>query len=877
MNKKTIVLGLASSLILMAAADIPSVYATITDDVAIGMEEVNKDNITFSTDVDINEIDESYMDYFTKLEISYSNEGKFILQMPESKVYEIIIDENSSIETLDNNQLSILLTEENSSMEFILNNTTINEEYRVTITIQVIDGNVKFQIDSITKEETEVVEEPQNDTSTDDTIEDTIEDTKEEIVNESEEESESDEVEISEEEPVEEAGESDEVIVEDAVEQEKIVESKGEIQSQPMLMMAAISAKEPTLENGFYTVQPGDTFNKIAGKLGLSTLQLRVYNPQITNINIITVGSKLAATREAVESRLSPEEKAHLYKGNGSSQFKTPSEFFQYLFPFARELANAPGEERLYVSIMLAQAALESGYGKSALASPPYNNLTGIKRKGNEDYVKMWTREETKDKESFYVLADFKVFPTYYDALKGNADLIRYRGFYDEVWVKNSPTYQDAVIALDKSPYATDNAYGSKIARIIRDYNLNQYDFDTILSTESTNYFADVKHNNSGIYTLPKFVNGAILYTSHKFNGETVRVTEEATTESGVFSKLVRLTDNSTIGWIKKADLLTYTPILSTVPTDYYGTVLPNNRGIYTHPKGTYGAILYTSYKYNNKNVRVVEEATTKDGVFVKINDINDGRTVGWINKSDLSEYDKILDQRSVEYYGHVRANNDGIYTNPKGTLGSTLYTSYKYNWKNVKIVEEVTTINGTFARIVTDNNKHTIGWIKKSDLAIYDSKSTAFYAQVHPNNGGIFTAPEPITGKVLYTTYKFNWKTVFVSDEVTIAGKTYAKLSRVNDNSQIGWIKRSDLVAYTTIQSSMKTNYVAQVNGSNSGIYTLPKGSYGAKLYTSYKFNWKDVRVVEEAQTQNDTYAKIVRMEDGSFIGWINKSDLNF
>jgi LysM repeat protein len=42
-----------------------------------------------------------------------------------------------------------------------------------------------------------------------------------------------------------------------------------------------------------YIVRRGDTFFKIARRFGLTTTQLRYYNPQVTNINRIYVGQRL--------------------------------------------------------------------------------------------------------------------------------------------------------------------------------------------------------------------------------------------------------------------------------------------------------------------------------------------------------------------------------------------------------------------------------------------------------------------------------------------------------------------------------------------------------------------------------------------------------
>ncbi|APZ49220.1 hypothetical protein BW721_05745 [Jeotgalibaca sp. PTS2502] len=810
MKKKAIIIGLSSSVLFTSILDVSQVHA-IADNYSYieEVEEEGSESIFLEMEepslVNLNKSDEEFL---KNIEFYQKNGDSIEVIIPNLQEYQIIINNDVEYEVFEKDDklkhtYCIQVDESMSAFNFEVMNTHLGNRYTITVHIDYVNG--KVEIESV---EVILLSSEENDEASD-----IVDETKEEndeasdIVDETNDPLEESEKAEGEKDSLELPGKSENVddkekltspqeqVEESVFEENNNTDQQEEPKDVEITKTRTALNAASVIVNGFYTVRSKDTFNSIAKQFGLSNLQLQVYNPQVTNINLITVGSQLAVTREAVESRLSTEEKKHLYTGNGNGEFQTPQEFFSYLYPYAKELANLPGEEPLYVSIMLAQAALESGYGKSALASPPFYNLTGIKGEHNGNYVKMWTREETKNGESYYVLANFKKFPSYFDALKGNADLIRYRGYYDQVWVKNSSTYLDAVKALNESPYATDTKYGSKILNIINTYKLYDYDLDKVLKTYKVEYNARVKSNNTGIYTVPK---------------------------------------------------------------------------------NTYGAILYTSYLYNNKDINVVEEATTEGGTFAKIVDIKSKKVLGWINKNDLDLYSVIQSKKSVEYYAQVQPSNSGIYTSPQGTYGAILYTSYLYNGKNVKIAEEATTTNGTYSKLVTDNGK-TVGWINKKDLKLFNSGSTNYYAQVRSKNAGIYTSPKIVSGTLLYTSYLYDWKDVRVTEEIAIGNETYSKLVRVDTQGFIGWINKRDLAAYTTISSSRKVNYVGEVKSSNQGIYTLPKGSYGAKLYTSYLYNWKQVRVIEEAETQSGIYAKIVKYENGSEIGWIKKTDLTY
>ena len=160
-----------------------------------------------------------------------------------------------------------------------------------------------------------------------------------------------------------------------------------------------------------------------------------------------------------------------------------------------------------------------------------------------------------------------------------------------------------------------------------------------------------------------------------------------------------------------------YDEFLTKKKVNYYATVLQNNEGIYTKPNGMQGAILYTSYKYNNKDVKVGEEATTANGTFVKLVGVEDNGTIGWIKKSSIKIKDRILSQKSTSYRAKVKATNDGIYTQPKGMQGAVLYTNYLYNNKTVQVIEEATTESGVFAKIARIEDGIVLGWINKKSL----------------------------------------------------------------------------------------------------------------------------------------------------------------
>ena len=134
----------------------------------------------------------------------------------------------------------------------------------------------------------------------------------------------------------------------------------------------------------------------------------------------------------------------------------TPQEFYSQYLPYAEKVSNQTG---LDPRLVLAQAALETGYGKSA----PNMNFFGIKSHGRKGGQTLQTSEFENGRmvnqpASFrgYESPD-QSFQDYARFLKSNP---RYEGVLSAKGIGNQ------ISAMAKSGYATDPNYGAKLASI---------------------------------------------------------------------------------------------------------------------------------------------------------------------------------------------------------------------------------------------------------------------------------------------------------------------------------------------------------------------------------------------------------------------------
>lgn len=152
----------------------------------------------------------------------------------------------------------------------------------------------------------------------------------------------------------------------------------------------------------------------------------------------------------------------------------TPSQFIAKYGDLFATVCLGTG---LFPSVKLAQAALESGWGRSM----PGNNMFGIKASGakspywNGDTVTSGTSEY---QGGSYVptTSRFRKYPTVGDSIRDHTWFLQKNGRYAAAGVFTASTPEEQARALQRAGYATDPQYASKLIRIIDTYGLRRYD-----------------------------------------------------------------------------------------------------------------------------------------------------------------------------------------------------------------------------------------------------------------------------------------------------------------------------------------------------------------------------------------------------------------
>ena len=125
-------------------------------------------------------------------------------------------------------------------------------------------------------------------------------------------------------------------------------------------------------------------------------------------------------------------------------------------------------------SPIIAQAIIESGWGKSGLASKHHNYFglkCGSSWKGKS--VNMTTKEEYKVGTITNIRDNFRVFDDFDDGIRGYFEFINTIRYANLKGVKSPEEY---VRRLKADGYATSSKYVDNVMRVIRDNKLTRFD-----------------------------------------------------------------------------------------------------------------------------------------------------------------------------------------------------------------------------------------------------------------------------------------------------------------------------------------------------------------------------------------------------------------
>ena len=151
--------------------------------------------------------------------------------------------------------------------------------------------------------------------------------------------------------------------------------------------------------------------------------------------------------------------------------------FLRQVVPAAQASQRQSG---VPVSITVAQAILESGWGKSTLTQQA-NNYFGIKAHhlgDPETYVEFQTAEYAKG-QRVMVEAEFEKYPTALDCFEDHAELLSLAKRYGPAMAVKDDAAKFAV-ELQACGYSTSPTYAQGLMVLVNQFDLTQYDVPVV-------------------------------------------------------------------------------------------------------------------------------------------------------------------------------------------------------------------------------------------------------------------------------------------------------------------------------------------------------------------------------------------------------------
>ncbi|WP_010237329.1 stage II sporulation protein P [Clostridium arbusti] len=154
------------------------------------------------------------------------------------------------------------------------------------------------------------------------------------------------------------------------------------------------------------------------------------------------------------------------------AEYLNTEQFINTVAPAAEDTYK---KDKIFPSVTLAQAMLESGEGTSALTKKA-NNLFGIKAfSWPGKIIQMPTRENYKG-INVVIMGKFRAYDNWTQSVEDHGSFLVNNNTYKKHGVFAATSYTAQAKALQSAGYATDPGYAQKLIGLIKEYNLNQFD-----------------------------------------------------------------------------------------------------------------------------------------------------------------------------------------------------------------------------------------------------------------------------------------------------------------------------------------------------------------------------------------------------------------
>ncbi|PSU29909.1 flagellar assembly peptidoglycan hydrolase FlgJ [Photobacterium lutimaris] len=191
--------------------------------------------------------------------------------------------------------------------------------------------------------------------------------------------------------------------------------------------------------------------------------------PAMSEEQITQIANKAIAQRHAANNGVSAPS-VHVPSSPRPESFDSPQAFVSHMAPYARRTASALGVDP---AVLIAQAALETGWGKKVIsnAGGNSNNLFNIKADPSWKGEKMATQTlEYHQGIAVQERAAFRSYDSFDASFNDYAQFLKQNPRYS-VALENTQDPKAFINEIHKAGYATDPRYSEKVMRVFDQVN----------------------------------------------------------------------------------------------------------------------------------------------------------------------------------------------------------------------------------------------------------------------------------------------------------------------------------------------------------------------------------------------------------------------
>ncbi len=536
--------------------------------------------------------------------------------------------------------------------------------------------------------------------------------------------------------------------------------------------------------------------------------QLEVISDSKQNTLVVKPAAKATATTTAALAAQKTTNQVDL----NSLHFASNAHSQQFIESVAPGAISGWHKYGVLPSITVAQAILESGWGRSSLSTQAHN-LFGIKGSYNGHSVTMRTREVYGGR-SVYINDAFRAYANNSESVEDHGNFLYVNRRYHNLL--GDTNYASVARKLRADGYATDPNYANALIRLVQTYGLNQLDSvafsgGTIIPNKGGNN--DSSYNQSSSYGNNSNVSGTGYYTVQ--SGDTL--SGIANRFSTSVNTLAHLNDIQNVNriYVGQHLLVRQASSNTTTTTSRPSAPVTNN----TQASGTY------TVQSGDTLSGIASRFGTSYETLAHLNNISNPNLIHVGQTLRLSNGSSSTTTNSASHVTNSTSSAAGSYTVHSGDTLSAIAARYGMSWETLARLNNISNPNMIMVGQVLRLSAGTTTHVTANNTNRQTTTSS---------NGGQYVVKSGDTLSAIAARY----------------GMSYETLARLNNISNPNMISVGQRL---NVNGSSARSYRTTSHASYGNAYTVQSGDTLSAIAARYGLSWRSLAAKNGISNPNE------------------------